>query len=74
MPIYEYKCKKCGREFEALVTGDKTPGCPGCGSRSLDKKFSTFAAHGGAALPSCAGSTPCCQRSVCDSGACQFSK
>ena len=72
MPIYEYKCKKCGREFEELVAADKKPACPECNSKSLEKKFSVFAAHGGETMPSCAGSTPACQRSMCDSGSCQF--
>jgi putative FmdB family regulatory protein len=74
MPIYEYTCKKCGKEFEELVMGDKRPACPECGGKSLAKKFSVFAAHASGAMPSCAGSTPCCSRDVCDSGACEFSR
>lgn len=40
MPIYEYDCKSCGREFEALVRGTKTPACPACGSSELERRFS----------------------------------
>ena len=43
MPIYEYRCEKCGDVFEELVSGGKEPeNCPGCGSRKLKKLFSVF--------------------------------
>ena len=35
MPIYEYACHDCGREFETLVRGDEQPKCPKCGDRSV---------------------------------------
>lgn len=41
MPIFEYSCKGCGKEFEALVlptTG--APSCPACQSTELDKLIS----------------------------------
>ena len=40
MPIYEYSCKKCGHEFEALVRRGRTPACPACGEASLERRFS----------------------------------
>ena len=40
MPIYEYACKSCGREFEALVRGSRTPVCPECKSTELERRFS----------------------------------
>ena len=43
MPIYEYDCKVCHCEFEALVSSSRTPKCPDCGSSKLSKKFSAFA-------------------------------
>lgn len=43
MPIYEYACEDCGREFETLVRGGQTPECPGCRSTALAKKLSVFA-------------------------------
>ena len=43
MPIYEYACQDCGREFEALVRADILPGCPQCRSTRLDKRLSVFA-------------------------------
>ena len=35
MPIFEYSCKDCGKQFEAFVTADRTPSCPGCQSEKL---------------------------------------
>lgn len=40
MPIYEYRCKECEREFEALVLKNVEPACPSCGSRDLERLFS----------------------------------
>jgi len=40
MPIFEYSCKGCGHEFEALVRRSDTPACPSCGSADLEKLLS----------------------------------
>ncbi len=42
MPIYEYRCKKCGYKFEELVLpGEKEPEkCPKCGGE-LERLFGT---------------------------------
>ena len=40
MPIYEYTCKSCGHEFEALVRKGKTPACASCGAADLERRFS----------------------------------
>ncbi|MCK4601009.1 MAG: zinc ribbon domain-containing protein [Phycisphaerae bacterium] len=46
MPIYEYICQGCLREFELLVSaGTTATSCPHCGCRKLTRKFSTFPAH-----------------------------
>ena len=45
MPLYEYRCGTCSREFERLVFGSERPACPSCGSQALEKLLSTFAAH-----------------------------
>lgn len=45
MPIYEYQCRDCNKEFEKLVRSSApAPVCPQCGSAALHKKLSTFAA------------------------------
>lgn len=42
MPIYEYLCEKCGKEFELIVFKEEDVVCPECGNRDLKKKMSTF--------------------------------
>ncbi len=56
MPIYEYACRDCGREFEALVRSDTVPECPQCHSTQLDKQLSVFATA--AATPAAAPAMP----------------
>lgn len=46
MPIYEYACGKCGKEFEMLVRSGTVPACPGCRSTEVEKKLSVFATTG----------------------------
>lgn len=40
MPIYEYTCKSCQHQFEALVRKDDVPKCASCGSADLERLFS----------------------------------
>jgi putative FmdB family regulatory protein len=44
MPIFEYVCRKCGHQFEALVQNSNTVECPSCQSRKLEKQLSVFSA------------------------------
>lgn len=46
MPIYDYRCKRCGSHFELLIRGSTTPQCPHCGSDMLDKCVTAPAAPG----------------------------
>jgi putative FmdB family regulatory protein len=49
MPIYEYACGSCGKEFEALVrSSSAAPECPACHGSDLHKKLSAPAAISGA--------------------------
>ena len=77
MPIFEYHCNDCGTNFETLVLSARekaeAASCSDCGSESVEKLFSTFAAqtsNGAAELGPCAsraggvcqaggGSIPC---------------
>jgi putative FmdB family regulatory protein len=66
MPIYEYKCNRCGKEFEQLVfSSDREEdfACPSCGKKDTSRVLSSFsqgaARTGGSAgghLSSCAPS------------------
>jgi putative FmdB family regulatory protein len=44
MPIYEYRCEKCGKIFEELVlgTGDAPLACPECGTPDPERLLSGF--------------------------------
>jgi putative FmdB family regulatory protein len=44
MPLYEFKCRGCGRLFEELVRDGDTPACPACRSQDLERLLSLFAA------------------------------
>lgn len=44
MPLYEYLCKACKNEFEALVRPqDPAPVCPSCKSGDLEKLITAAA-------------------------------
>lgn len=61
MPIYEYKCNKCGHIYEALQSIDSDSDdlqCPKCGAKEATKLFSTFASGEGARSTSSAGCIP----------------
>ena len=41
MPIFEYQCRGCGREFELLLLpASPEPACPHCKSSDLEKLIS----------------------------------
>jgi putative FmdB family regulatory protein len=42
MPLYDYRCKACGAEFEALVRPPAAPACPTCASPDLERLLSGF--------------------------------
>jgi len=60
MPIFEYICKECDHQFEALVYGSEKAECPKCRSRKLAPQLSVFAvAAKGSSSPARAASGPC---------------
>ena len=50
MPIYEYQCASCGKDFEILVRNSSTVlEWPACSGTELRKKLSAFAMVSGSA-------------------------
>lgn len=43
MPIYDYKCRTCGHEFELIVLRTTVVACPSCQSAELEQLLSSFA-------------------------------
>ena len=64
MPIFEYICKECDHEFEALVFGRDKAVCPKCKSKNLAPQLSVFAVSAknasGSASPSSPGACGSC--------------
>jgi putative FmdB family regulatory protein len=50
MPVYEYRCLKCGENFDKLVRvtprSETEVTCPKCQSNQLERKLSTMARLG----------------------------
>lgn len=56
MPVYEYRCQACDREFEFFhrsLRADEAVKCPSCGHDKASRKLSVFSA--GRAEPAAAG-------------------
>jgi putative FmdB family regulatory protein len=62
MPIFEYICKECHHQFEALVYGKEKPECPKCGTTKLEPQMSVFAVStkGSSASASSSGACGSC--------------
>jgi putative FmdB family regulatory protein len=61
MPVYEFLCQDCEKEFEELVLRhDEVIRCPKCGSQRATKLLSSFAVTGSARLggAACSSCTP----------------
>ena len=47
MPIYEYICDDCGKQYEQIVLSRKQKvACPSCASGKHTLQLSVFSAHG----------------------------
>jgi len=71
MPIFEYRCAKCGHVMEVLhkSLSAKAPACEKCGAMT-SKLLSGFAVGKGSQSPACdsCSSLPAC--GGCSSGSC----
>lgn len=45
MPLFDFVCKACNNEFEALVRNSSQPRCPACDSEQLERQLSMPFAH-----------------------------
>ncbi len=72
MPIYEFKCKKCGNTFEylCLKSDDNHTPCPSCGGDKTEKLLSTFSSISSSSCNQemCDNPTPSCGPSCGSSG------
>ena len=71
MPIYEYHCNDCGKDFECLVIGNDIPECAACTGQNVVKLMSAcgFFSKGssGETVSSSAGASACsgCSATSC---------
>ena len=70
MPIYEYRCERCGAEFEELALSSQSASvtCRACDSRRVTRLLSAFAVHqaeGAAAEPGPCGACGAPRRGMC---------
>jgi putative FmdB family regulatory protein len=56
MPLYEYACRSCARQFEELVFGRAQPVCPACQSADVERLLSVVAVGRAEARASAASS------------------
>ena len=75
MPIYEYQCDDCSKEFEYLaLSSNEVPDCPACQSKNVKKLMSasTFFSKSKAGLTesSSAGASACSGCTSTDCGSC----
>jgi len=66
MPLFEFRCPPCERDFELLLRNGEQAACPHCGSKSIEKLLSEAAppvASSARALPIAStcppGDAPC---------------
>lgn len=70
MPIYEFVCNSCSKEFEELVPyGTEKAPCPACGGTDVRKLVSMVAFSAGGKMTTTASSSGCasCTSSSCSS-------
>ncbi len=77
MPIFAYRCRACGKEFQTLVMSGETPVCSACASVDLDQQLSLIASpsKGGDTGASEGGEMAACGAGMggcCGGGACAF--
>jgi len=71
MPIYEFHCNRCNKDFEMLIIGSDKPSCPVCKTDDIHKLMSAcgFTSKGeqGQTTRASAGQSSC---AGCSAGSC----
>ncbi len=68
MPIFNYKCMKCGELFEkftGVIAEEDELKCPECSNKNVEKVLSTFSVGGGRKSSASASSTGNCSTGMC---------
>jgi len=74
MPIYDFRCQKCGEVSEFLVPNSVDGGtlaCPGCGSQNLERLISApslLRERANAPGTTCCGREERCEKPPCSNG------
>ena len=73
MPVYDYKCKKCGTEFEKFLrslAAASTVKCEKCGSSQVVKLVTCCAVSAGGKTESGSSSNSSSSCGTCSGGTC----
>jgi putative FmdB family regulatory protein len=73
MPLFEFRCRECGDEFEALVRTDNPAACPSCAGERLERLMSASVARtsGAGTLP-LSSACPPSDAPPCGPGCCRL--
>ncbi len=75
MPIYEFTCQSCKKQFDHLqrtMSDGPRPACPECGSKQTARMLSVFAVAGESSKTSSSDESPgMCGRCGGPPGSCQ---
>jgi putative FmdB family regulatory protein len=72
MPLFEFRCCNCRREFELLVRNQEAPVCPHCRAAELEKLMSAATSHVGAGMLPMASACPPPSHGPCGPGCCRM--
>lgn len=68
MPIYEYRCTECNKEFEYIVFGsDSDVSCPDCEGKKVERLMSACSFKSSGSFTPASGGSGCagCSSSNC---------
>jgi len=72
VPIYDFRCRQCGRVTEIFVrSADQAVSCPHCGGNSMERLVSSsymIRTDAGAPGTTCCGRTERCEAPSCSTG------